>query len=275
MYPIDPRPALLKWLALAGLVLAFTLATAHAQQNGNYGNITTAGTDCTVATRCVSYHFQKPDYGSATLQLTGTFSGTVQFEISNDNGATWNAIQGFPEATGAGVTSSTGTGVWQFEVGGFTDIRARCSAYTSGTISVVIAASLASADLPNSVLPGGNAAVEIVPDSTTTIGITRIVSAAAESNHVLKGSAGNLYGVYVTTGATAGYLLVFNATSAPVDGAVTPSECLWAPANSTTFLNFNPGPPAIFSTGITAVFSSTGCFTKTASATAYFAGSVK
>lgn len=121
----------------------------------------------------------------------------------------------------------------------------------------------------------GSINISSSPTSGTAAGITAVVSGSAESNHVLKGSAGNLYGVYVTTGATAGFLMIFNATSAPSDGAVTPIECVQAPANQTTAINYNPGPPSIFSIGITAVFSSTGCFTKTASATAFFHGAVK
>lgn len=105
--------------------------------------------------------------------------------------------------------------------------------------------------------------------------ITPVVSTAAEGGHVLKSSAGSLYGVYVTSGATAGYLMVFNATSVPGDGAVTPVECVPVPANSVVSLNYGPGPAAAFSTGITAVFSTTGCFTKTVSNTAFFQGFVK
>jgi hypothetical protein len=117
--------------------------------------------------------------------------------------------------------------------------------------------------------------VEVAPTAGSAAGITPIVSAAAESSHVLKASAGNLYSVYVTTGATAGYLMVFNATSAPADGAVTPIECAAVPASSTTSVSYLPGPMGVFSTGITAVFSTTGCFTKTASATAFFHGLIK
>lgn len=111
------------------------------------------------------------------------------------------------------------------------------------------------------------------PDITS--GITPVVSSAAEGSHVLKASSGNLYSLYVTTGATAGFLMTFNATAAPADGAVTPVECVAVAANQTTAASFNSGPPDAYSTGIVAVFSSTGCFTKTVSATAFFKGRVK
>ena len=100
-------------------------------------------------------------------------------------------------------------------------------------------------------------------------GIVPVLSAAAEASHLIKAAPGNLYSLYVTTGATAGYLMTFNANAAPADGAVTPVECVVAPANTTVSISFN-GPPDIYSIGIVAVFSATGCFTKTASPTAFF-----
>lgn len=117
--------------------------------------------------------------------------------------------------------------------------------------------------------------VEIAPTAGATAGITPVVSGAAEGTHVLKGGAGNLYSVYATAGATAGFLMVFNATAAPGDGAVTPIQCIQVPANTTQGVSFNPGPPEVYATGISVAFSTTGCFTKTVSATAFFHGSVK
>lgn len=112
------------------------------------------------------------------------------------------------------------------------------------------------------------------PQSASAAGITEITSAAVESNHVFKGSAGNGYRYAITTGASAGFLMLFNATTAPADGAVTPVICRAVAANTSLEVNHS-GMPDVFSTGITGVFSTTGCFTKTASATAEFEGQVK
>ncbi len=100
-------------------------------------------------------------------------------------------------------------------------------------------------------------------------GITPVVSATAEASHLIKAAPGSLYSLYVTTGPTAGYVMTFNANIAPADGTVSPVECVFAPANSTISISFN-GPPDIYSLGIVAVFSSSGCFIKTASPTAFF-----
>lgn len=105
-------------------------------------------------------------------------------------------------------------------------------------------------------------------------------SAAAEGSHVFCDATGaaptrkapcQLRSLYVTTGAVAGYLMTFNAVSAPADGAVTPRECVVVPANTTAALDFGETSNG-YTTGATAVFSTTGCFSKTVSATAFFRG---
>lgn len=109
-------------------------------------------------------------------------------------------------------------------------------------------------------------------------GIAPIVSASAENAHVLKAASGFLYSVYATNlTATGGFLVVLNATTAPADGAIAPLECVPLPANGTAAINFNPGPPAFYSTGITAVVTSAAtCFTKTTGViTAFIRGAAK
>ncbi len=95
---------------------------------------------------------------------------------------------------------------------------------------------------------------------------------ALASSLVLKASPGNLYGFNVVTGASAGYLMIFDAISAPADGSVTPKRVIAIAANTSVDRTF--GKPIRFNTGITLVFSTTGPFTKTASATAFLAGEV-
>lgn len=114
-------------------------------------------------------------------------------------------------------------------------------------------------------IPGSTNGVNINPTSAATAGIVGVASAAAESSHVIKASNGNLWSAYaqnLTT--TAGFLVVLNATSAPVDGAITPIDCVALPASGAATISYGAGPPGIYSTGITAVVTSaTTCFTKT------------
>jgi hypothetical protein len=100
-----------------------------------------------------------------------------------------------------------------------------------------------------------------------------IYSSAAEASHVLKASPGTLFGLSVTSSA-AGYVLVYNSKTVPADGAVTPIACY--------YLSSGPGSlgvvatpfPISMSTGISVAFSSTGCFTQTSSATAFFSAQI-
>src|SRR5271165_6213362 len=72
--------------------------------------------------------------------------------------------------------------------------------------------------------------------ASSGVAIVSVRSAAAESSHVLKTTGGNLYGIYADNfSATAGFILVFDAASAPGDGAVTPNECIPLPGNSYAF----------------------------------------
>lgn len=98
-------------------------------------------------------------------------------------------------------------------------------------------------------------------------------SAAMENSHVLKNAPGLLYSLAATTSGPAGYVMVDNATALPADGAVTPVLCYSIPSNGT--FNLPISHPIPFSTGITAVFSTTGCTTQTKSASAFFQAQVK
>lgn len=116
----------------------------------------------------------------------------------------------------------------------------------------------------------GVAAVASVPQSTASGSLTPTVSAAVTGGVVYKASAGNLYSVTVTAGASAGYLLMFNSTTVPADGAVTPQQCIPVAANAgLTWDAVSGGVPERYTVGIVGVFSTTGCFTKTISATAF------
>lgn len=136
--------------------------------------------------------------------------------------------------------------------------------------------------LPVTSSGGGGGAVTISATSSATGAITPCVAGSSASSCILKASTGNLYSVYATAGATAGYLMVFNSATLPSNGSTTAGtasgnlvECVNVAANSTSSISFNPGPPELFSTGITAAYSSTGCATLTASATAFIKGSAQ
>lgn len=75
-------------------------------------------------------------YTAAGLQVTGTFVGTITWEVSNDGGTTWVGILAAPTTTGTGALTATATGIYVVDVGAIEKLRARISAYTSGAITV-------------------------------------------------------------------------------------------------------------------------------------------
>lgn len=118
-------------------------------------------------------------------------------------------------------------------------------------------------------MPGGASA----PSASATSGVAPASTPVASASLVAKATAGNLYGYNVTSAATAGYILIFNSATVPADGTVTPAMCLPLAAN--TGIDQSYRTPEYYSAGVTLVFSSTGCFTKTASATAFISANVK
>ncbi len=67
------------------------------------------------------------------VQVDGTFVGTVSFEGSLDN-ANWYAVP-LQSSSGAWVSSATAAGMFVTNLAAYPLLRARVSAYTSGSIT--------------------------------------------------------------------------------------------------------------------------------------------
>lgn len=80
-----------------------------------------------------------PNAPAVAYQLTGTWTGALVFEGSNDK-TTFVSLRGYPVAGGAYVTSTTSNGAWTVPTGGLLYVRVRASAWTSGTVTVSPAA---------------------------------------------------------------------------------------------------------------------------------------
>jgi hypothetical protein len=99
-------------------------------------------------------------------------------------------------------------------------------------------------------------------------------STAPASGLVLANQTAFLQGIQVTSGATAGYVLVLDAALIPASGAVQPKRCYPLAANTGIEPSYR-GAPVSFGTGIVILFSTTGCFTYTPSATAFIEGDAR
>lgn len=126
------------------------------------GIITAAASTCTAGV-CVSLEVPATASGMG-VALSGTFSGTVQFETSADGGTTWVAINGFPPNSTSGASSATSAGTWRFSVSGMTNFRVRGSSYASGTVTVQLQSSTGAASLNTG---GGGGGTGCVPSGSS------------------------------------------------------------------------------------------------------------
>lgn len=172
--------------------------------------------------------------------------------------------------TSAGTASlaiTTGTGLPVIAGGGSSGAGSQAPVTNAGTT----AATAAAVQGATGMVP---VSVTQAPSASAGLGITPVASTTTESSHVIKSSPGNLYSAYVVS-TVAGYLMLLNAIAAPANGTVAPLECIPVQAGVAQGVSFSPGPPEVFSTGIVAVFSTTGCTTLTLSPTAWFKGSAQ
>ena len=114
--------------------------------------------------------------------------------------------------------------------------------------------------------------------SNAAAAASQIATAALASNLVVKNAAGNLYSFTVqadsTLYAAIWYIMVFDATALPSNGAVTPAKCYTMPASTANFSTAFP-TPVRHTTGIVIGVSTTGCFSLTASVHAFISGDYK
>lgn len=127
-----PRLVIALFCVAAVLMLPVPLAAQAATARGAFTATTCPGVGCVA--------LNVRGMASVAVQIDGTFVGTVTFEGSLD-GTTYSALLLTPIGTSTAVTSATGTGLWRGNIGGLQRVRARMSAYTSGTATVMVAAS--------------------------------------------------------------------------------------------------------------------------------------
>lgn len=225
------------------------------------------------------------NYKGWSIQITGTWSGTLTFQGSNDN-STWVTAIAKNVATNSpvGVGTATANGVLYGNVQ-FKYLRIRMTAYTSGTangtlilntqaitpvVSGVTTQAVSVAQLPAALgqttmsastsvtMASDQSSIPVTLQATTTSGgILTASTTAYATNLVVKASAGALYSL---TGYNSQnqvrFIQIHNTTSLPADTSV-PIVMFAVPAQS-SFAWSADGFGQAFSTGITVASSTTG-----------------
>jgi hypothetical protein len=123
-------------------------------------------------------------YNSVDFQVKGTWSATLKFE-GTVNGSDWITIYAVKKTGGAVDTVATTNGIYDINSNGFTSVRARVSAYTSGTATVQAFSTegVGVVSLSNQTTGGAaaNVAVTSIAAGSNTIGN---VGLATGTNHV-------------------------------------------------------------------------------------------
>lgn len=99
-------------------------------RNSTSGSIAANDTSVTLA-------YREFFNGGVGVQVTGSFSGTLQFEMTLD-GTNFVAVQATNVTTAAIAGTTTATGIFRFDVVGALVVRVRSTAWTSGTATLTV-----------------------------------------------------------------------------------------------------------------------------------------
>tara|TARA_R110000744_G_scaffold327205_1_gene432903 strand:- start:68 stop:943 length:876 start_codon:yes stop_codon:yes gene_type:complete len=185
------------------------------------------------------------EYKFISVQLVGTWVATVTFEGSNDNTTFYSIATTDPSANGTGQTTATINRVVKVPV--LTKyIRARVSAYTSGTISAV---AYGHRDENSSGLISTLGEVTLAAETTKKIGNVGIVTDAETllkdyyvgavgavnvNSRVLRAQASSLKSMVMTNlAATPRYVKIYDLATTPVAGSGTPVIVIALPVAGT------------------------------------------
>jgi hypothetical protein len=240
----------------------------HLDPSATTGTISAADATCATTTNSINQSIitGTPDANSSvsvtlsahsgiTIQLSATFNGTVAFERSIDGGTTFVPFSLEELSVGASVSSLTISDnkayLLRGNAGEMTTFRVRCTARTSGTLTVkiqpgfgvsqIIANQGTAQALANkwpvqitdgtNTMPTGDASARMiyvtdVPNTSSGLSVSSFLSTAAVQSTAVKASAGQVYAIeFFNIGATPVYVRLYNQTAAP--GAGDGANILW------------------------------------------------
>lgn len=194
-------------------------------------------------------------YGTAVIQVTGTFSGTITFEGSL-NGTDYVSLSAVQVGAGTIATTATTTGIYRMSPVGMTNIRARISAYTSGSITAVGRATNAPYGIKVVSISGGVASGASATTTGTTVARFTALTNVAQA---VKATTGTLYSYHLSNQANPAqdlYVHFYNVVAASVTvGTTTPSRSFFLPGGAVIDTPYSV--PMAFGTAISVAVSTT------------------
>ena len=194
--------------ALLVLVALLTCTTPlHAQSIGGPIAVTVvdSGTACVTApTACATFTLDSTT-NSVSLNVSGTWTGTLTFEGSN-NGSVWTTVLGADLSTLGAASTTTANGTFGFANAGLVKIRARATAAITGT-AVLTAARGGGVGAANA---GASANVTLAAETTKVIGTVRVkgnLGAAFDAAIAAAPPANAIQIAGIGSGATGGFLI--------------------------------------------------------------------
>lgn len=128
--PTFPMPTMHVDVANTGTITAADVASVSSTGAGNQSLL--SGTPTAGSTVAANVD----GMSSFAVQVTGTFVATYAIERSLDNGVNWTVIGAFAAGTNVTGQSWTSPGMFHGNASSCTNIRVRCTAFTSGSLSV-------------------------------------------------------------------------------------------------------------------------------------------
>lgn len=175
---------------------------------------------------------------AVTLQTSGTFVGTVTYEGANDR-TNWVSLTCYTLDSNTSSTSTTTTGMVRCNVTGIAAVRARISAYTSGSITVIANGTSNAMAIRDTITQSGAITGQLRGSQTTAPVCSPVTGGGTQS---LVTSA-----CYTLSGGTDSFYSGIISPTWPTGGLTIPSNLML------TFNTAFSGTPAC-----TASYSSTG-----------------
>lgn len=172
--------------------------------------------------------------GSFAVTSIGA-SNTITFEMSNDN-TNWQTmpVQTLTTAGGSPNPSAVTTAIGHFGyVATSTYVRARISAYGSGTVTITSCQKRKLSPLFGVSLASGNSSIGLVQLAKPTTGGLTIFRIVTGASGVIKASAGQVYAYeLLNTTAALRFFHLYAKTTAGVPGTDTPVRTIPIPAGA-------------------------------------------